>query len=442
MLGLGLVRALEDDWRDVLDAVARRHRFPTSRDVARLGASMARLSAAYNDASVARAAMTAGPEKRRGGDAWADTAPARLGFAFARDVPKGAGAVRELIATGLLRMPEPEPGPPSAPVLRVLDVGAGLGATTWGLVRSLEAAGARGVVEAAWYDPDTRALALGADIARERAALEGGANPAARVTLRVIASGPQPPAGGDSRTGGGSPPFDVVLLGQVLSELDVALSADERLARHADLLGSLLEHRVRGGGSLVVIEPALRDRSRHLHRVRDVLAARGATVFAPCTHGGPCPALAVESDWCHEDLPIDLPPWLVPVARAAGLRHQGLTYSYLVLRKDGARVVDALAPSAPFPAAARLRVVSGPLRSKGKREAFVCGTLPGGDPGIAPAPARVRAVRLDRDETAKNAVWEKLSRGDVVLVAPAPTVERPRIGPSATVTRLGDTESH
>ena len=28
--------------------------------------------------------------------------------------------------------------------------------------------------------------------------------------------------------------------------------------------------------------------------------------------------LAREGDWCHEDLPVDLPPWLVPVARADG----------------------------------------------------------------------------------------------------------------------------
>src|SRR5277367_2734245 len=110
MLGRQLVRPLEDDWRDTLDALARARGWPTTRDVARLGAQVAALSASYNDAARARAAVK-------------DAGAARLGFSFARDVPKGAAAVRELVATGAL---------PQGRTLRVLDLGAGLGATTWG----------------------------------------------------------------------------------------------------------------------------------------------------------------------------------------------------------------------------------------------------------------------------------------------------------------------
>src|SRR5258708_4616968 len=128
MIGFDLVRPLEDDWRDALDAVARARGWPTSRDVAKLAACVAELSQAYNDSMRARAGIR-------------EAGAARLGFAFARDVPKGAAAVRELVATGELRV---------AGTLRVLDVGAGLGATTWGLVRALEAAGARGEVDATW----------------------------------------------------------------------------------------------------------------------------------------------------------------------------------------------------------------------------------------------------------------------------------------------------
>jgi len=74
--------------------------------------------------------------------------------------------------------------------------------------------------------------------------------------------------------------FDLVLAGQILSELDVGASEDVRVARHAELLGAWLERRVEPEGALVVVEPALRDRTRHLHRVRDALVASGATVFA------------------------------------------------------------------------------------------------------------------------------------------------------------------
>ncbi|HEY8042552.1 MAG TPA: small ribosomal subunit Rsm22 family protein [Polyangiaceae bacterium] len=387
MLGRDLVRPLDDGWRETLDAVARSRGWPTSRDVARLAARVTDLSAAYNDASRARAGVR-------------DAGAARLGFSFARDVPKGAAAVRELVATGVLRL---------GGVLRVLDVGAGLGATTWGVVRALEASGARGAVEVTWVDADAEALDLAAAVARRRAG-HGAVELRPRTAARAV--GPLDDLGR----------FGLVLAGQVLSELDVGAPDEVRVERHASLLRGWLERRVDDHGALVVVEPALRDRTRHLHRVRDALAASGATVFAPCLHAAPCPALARDTDWCHEDLPVDLPPWLVPVARAAGLRHEGLTFSYLVLRRDGASLAGVVPARS---GAARLRVVSDAMPSKGKREAFVCGELASGG-GLVPA--RVRAMRLDRDATEANAAWDRLAKGDILTIEPAPQLDRARIG--------------
>jgi len=402
MLGIDLVRPLEDDWRDTIDAVARSRGWPSTHDVAALAACVGSLSAAYNDPRRARAGM------RDGG-------PARLGFAFARDVPKGAGAVRELVATGALRGER----------VRVLDIGAGLGAMTWGLVRALEKAGARGVVDATWVDADAEALAVGAAVARARA---GRGSIELRVTtipgkLELVAWP--------------SEPFDVVLAGHVLSELDVASPQNFRVERHATLLSSWLRDGVGPLGSLVLVEPALRERTRHLHRVRDELAARGATVFAPCLHSVPCPALARPSDWCHEDLPVDLPPWLVPVARAAGLRRQGLTFSYLVVRRDGLRLAGALSSRA---GAGRLRVVSQPMLSKGKREVFLCGELESAGHAVV---SRARVTRLDRDAAPANAEWKGVLRGDLLVVEPAPELERPRIGATTAVgvIRSGNVQS-
>jgi hypothetical protein len=127
-----------------------------------------------------------------------------------------------------------------------------------------------------------------------------------------------------------------------------------------------------------------------------------------------------------------LPAWLAPVARAAGLRREGLTFSYLVLRRGGPTLAGALRGpgGAPAPGAARLRVVSGEMRTKGKREAFVCGELPSAS---GPVAARARLMRLDRDANDANHDWERLRRGDVVLVTPAPELERPRIGSSTSV---------
>jgi ribosomal protein RSM22 (predicted rRNA methylase) len=391
------VRPLEDDWRDALDSVARSRSWPTSHDVARLAARVQELSAAYNDPNRARAGAR-------------EAGAARLGFSFPRDVPKGAAAVREVVATGALARERP---------LRVLDLGAGLGASTWGLARALRAAGSRQAIDATWIDSDAEALEVGASLLRARAGREGD------VELRVRTRA------GSAMTAAGLGRFDVVLVGQVLSELDVAFPEEVRRQRHVDWLRGLFEERTDDGGALVVIEPALRDRARHLHHVRDALASTGVTVFAPCLHAAPCPALARESDWCHEDLAVDLPHWLVPIARAAGLRYEGLTFSYLVLHRGGRRLVDAMpASDGGTVPAARLRVVSDEIRSKGKRELFVCGELPGPSGLVA---SRARLMRLDRDATGANGAWERLKRGDVALVTPAPELERPRVTATSTV---------
>jgi SAM-dependent methyltransferase len=418
---LALVRPLEEDWRDALDAVARSRSWPTSRDVARLASRVVTLSAAYNDPARASASMR-------------DAGPARLGFSFVRDVPKGAAAVRELVSTGAVGLDLRLDRSP----LRVLDVGAGLGATTWGLVRALAASGAQGRVEATWLDSDPDALALAAAIVRARDGRQGAVE--LRVQTRVGAHTSLAGLGGAAR-------FDVVLLGHVLSELDVTAPDEVRVQRHVALLRSLFDARTEDSGALVVIEPALRNRTRHLHRVRDALAASGATIFAPCLHARPCPALARDSDWCHEDLAVDLPSWLVPVATAAGLRREGLTFSYLVLHRGGRR----LAAAQPFASGralpdgllvealpktgggARLRVVSDAMASKGKLEAFVCGELQGEG---GPVAARARLMRLNRDATADNDDWGQSRRGDVIVVNPAPELGRARIHASTSVSLL------
>ncbi len=279
-----------------------------------------------------------------------------------------------------------------------------------------EAKGAR--VEATWVDASTRALDVAAEIVAAR-----GDRDAVTITVRCIPQG----------VGRALPegPFDLVLLGQTLSELDLEVDAPTRVVRHAVLLASLIG-RTEVDGSLVVIEPALRDRTRHLHAVRDAMlgSASPPTVFAPCLHANSCPALAVDGDWCHEDLDVDLPPWLVPVARGAGLRWEGLTFSYLVLRRD-LRTLGGAVSRGP----STVRVVSGMLRTKGKRELFVCGQLGAGA-------GRVRAMRLDRHANATNAAWEELGKGDVVDVAPPFDVARPRVLAETCITTVGEQLDH
>ncbi len=386
-----LVKPLEAEFQARLEGVARRRGLPGGDDVAGLAEAVRALSGLYNQTASAGehgVAVAARAHLR-----------ARLAFSFPRDVPKGAAAVRELVGTGALRLGE---GP-----ARVLDVGAGMGAMTFGLARALAAAGERGALDVVYTDADERVLG----IATELAATTAG--DAVRIVARTARSvaGERPPKG----------PFDVILVGQVLSELDESGTPSARLEAHLALCEQLFSV-LAPSGALVIVEPALRDRTRHLHALRDAWLARGRRVFAPCLHGAACPALASAGDWCHEDLPVDLPPWLVPVARTAGLRWEGLSLSYLVLRRDGLVLADVLP-------AAGLRVVSSLLRTKGKSEAFLCGELSTG-------PGRGRFRRLDRHATAANAAWDRLAKGAILERL---DVDGARVEASTTVRVVAET---
>ena len=383
----------------------------TTKDVARLAPLTSELSRAYNTAQ-AEGRRTKLPLE------------ARIAFSFPRDVPKGAGAVRELVASGVLAIPADRP-------LRVLDLGAGLGAMTWGLVRALVASGASGRVEALLVDEDEEVLRKAVEIGRSARGVLAESSVELAIETRVASLGSTMNA---EQARSWLRPRDVVLLGQVLSEIDPRAEPEARLERQTALVKHLLDAAVAEDGALVIVEPALRERTRHLHALRDrLLEASAATVFAPCLHRGGCPMLPIETEWCHEDLPVDLPPWLVPLARAAGLRWQGLTFSYLVLRKDGKLPASRTGDRATQ---VRFRTVSDLLVSKGKAELFVCG-----EDG-----ARRRIRRLDRDADAGRGIpFEDLRRGDIVTLsatageqpgapaAGAPIDDRGRVVPGAHV---------
>ncbi len=370
------VLALDDDWLACLDRVAERSGL-TLRP-ANLAAEVRALSDAYNTGAFARS-------RTKGALA------ARLMFSFPRDVPKMGAAVRELVLNKHLAVPGDR-------ALRVLDVGAGLGASTWGLVRMLALVRQAGTVDATFVDDDAAALSIAAAVA---AAHKGEGSIELRVTtvrerVRTTTSGR----------------FDVILVGQSLAEIEGEQDEGKTVALLVSLLGVL-----EPDGSLVIVEPALRDRTRRLHRIRDrLLAANAATVFAPCLHAEACPLLADRDAWCHEDLSIDLPKRTASLARAAGLRWQGLTFSYLVLRKDGVTLRGAVREPA-------YRVVSSPIVTKGKRELFLCGY---GE--------RLRLTRLDRDG-AKGDAWESARRGDVLTLEPRPDVGISRIPADTSITR-------
>jgi ribosomal protein RSM22 (predicted rRNA methylase) len=306
---------------------------------------------------------------------------ARAAFFTIADAMKVALPLGELAARDAL---------PARRPLRVVDVGAGCGTMTLGLVVCVD-----GALEVPAIERDAAALRLAA----RSIAVFGGA----RVKLQTVT--------GDVSSA--LPPADLVLLGSVLNELpaEQALRVVERgLAALA------------GDGALIVIEPALRDTSRALHAIRDQVIARGGHVFAPCTRRtAPCPMLASPDDWCHEDRPLKLPPATAELARLTHLRDDGMKLSYLTLRKAP---LDLAADPGAW------RVVAAPHAQKGKLELLGCGA------------SGHRTLRLlKRHRAPGNRELERADRGDVLILTGAAddgtrlelstttTVDRPRSPP-------------
>jgi ribosomal protein RSM22 (predicted rRNA methylase) len=299
---------------------------------------------------------------------------ARAAFFTLADALKPAVALAELRGRGAL---------PSGRPLRVVDVGAGCGAMSLGVVLAVGAASLHLI------DHDGAALKIA------RAAIEGFARSRA-VAVTVTT------AGGDVATAA-VPPADLIVMGSVLNELApaAALAVVERA------LASLAPD-----GALIIIEPALRETARGLHAIRDAVLGRGlAAVFAPCTRTiAPCPMLADERDWCHEERPLELPPRAAAVSRLTGLRDGGMKFAYLVLRPPTA--AGTVGPGTPD----ALRVVSHPAAEKGKVSLYGCG-----------ADGRVELRLLRRNRSEANRGFERAGRGDVLVLADeAPTVDARR----------------
>ncbi|HWN69048.1 MAG TPA: small ribosomal subunit Rsm22 family protein, partial [Haliangium sp.] len=195
-----------------------------------------------------------------------------------------ADAAKILIPLSELHGRDLVPGGP----LRILDVGSGPGAMTLGALDFLHRIGHRAPISVHAVDRDRDALRI-----FRQAVSELGAQLQSELAVTVeqvdLARSHGPAAGAD-----------LILVGNVLNELAPARSR----TLLTELLGVLDP-----AGSLIIIEPALRETARALHELRDFAVTQtGAHVFAPCVRqAAPCPALADEDDWCHEDRPVQLP---------------------------------------------------------------------------------------------------------------------------------------
>jgi len=190
--------------------------------------------------------------------------------------------------------------------------------------------------------------------------------------------------------------FDLIIASNILNEIGTT-------REQASLCQMLIDHHLSQSGVLIIVDPALQKTARALMEVRDLL---NAFILSPCLHERPCPMRAYNRrDWCHFYLEWHCPEIIRKIDRLLGIKHDYLKLAYLILRQT----------PHPLPARGRgkcgeapdlWRVVSSPLKSKGKCEFVLCG-----------AGRLNRILRLDYDRSDLNRAFDCIKRGDIIKVA-------------------------
>ncbi len=190
-------------------------------------------------------------------------------------------------------------------------------------------------------------------------------------------------------------PYDLIIMANCLNELFPAAvdPPAERAAVVAQLLPFLSPH-----GTIMIVEPALRQTARALHQMRNHLFKQGlCTVYSPCLHEGACPALEHPDDWCHEERAWQTPPAIAALDREVGFIKDALKFSYLLLRTDG-RTIVTRSPQT-------FRVVSELRELKGEKRAWLCNET-----------GRPEVGRLDRKASPHNEALDSWHRGAIVQI--------------------------
>jgi len=197
----------------------------------------------------------------------------------------------------------------------------------------------------------------------------------------------------------GDQKFDIILAANLLNEFEDENDA-EKLAK------ACATDFLKDDGLLIVIDPALKESARSLMRLRDrIVHSTDMGVMAPCLHQKECPMLAAnERDWCHFYIEWERPELIRQLDDLTGLDHTHLKMAYLILQTNF-EGRGTTAPSGSSDEGRKTwRVVSSPLKSKGKIEIVLCG-----DNGEL-----LKVMRLDRDGSEANAAMDTIMRGDII----------------------------
>jgi len=198
-------------------------------------------------------------------------------------------------------------------------------------------------------------------------------------------------------------PYDIIIVANSVNE--IAADSQDPVAARTQLLAGLLDVLAQHG-TMMIVEPALRETSRDLYQVRDQLVQDGlCNVYSPCLHEQNCPALMNHLDWCHEERLWDPPASIQAIDKAVGFIKDALKFSYLLLRKDGKTIVNRQ-PDV-------YRVVSELRVMKGEKRAWLCNEV-----------GRREVGRQDRLVSDLNAAFDQWQRGDIVQIGKISHKER------------------
>ncbi|HMN97097.1 MAG TPA: small ribosomal subunit Rsm22 family protein [Phycisphaerales bacterium] len=333
---------------------------------------------------------------------------ARVLYFLCADAPKVHLVLDELRS----RRAGPHPAP-----RRVLDLGAGVGATAAGLLLSL--APGTGPIEIIGIDRDGAALQAWRTVV-DRCAEIAGIEVAARALEADLAADAS-----RSAFGGADLAVAQAVLNETLDGGTAPRVAPPIAACIAGIAGSM---------ETILIEPALRIATRPLHGLRDDMVARGIIrVLAPCLHEGPCPMLTTPRDWCHEVRHWPPTPRVAEIQSLTRRRDDRVRFSFVATSPRRGESDAAAAPGASAATAeaadrrgahAAARIVSDALASKGKVERWLCC-----------ADGVLRRVRLlDRERTESNAAIARARRGALLTIEGLPPGGR--VDPSVRVAPL------
>ncbi|MEM9398684.1 MAG: small ribosomal subunit Rsm22 family protein [Verrucomicrobiota bacterium] len=241
-------------------------------------------------------------------------------------------AMRELLQFRQWRPPvedqsQSEVGVPAGPRMRVLDLGCGLGAASMGAVTEMAH---QGVTQGMLIDAvDQSNLQL--ELLRKLSMDQGNLWPQARwMTHR-----------GNMKTAlqqsvlAQAEGWDMIILSFSLGEAFFG-SDDEQVLNWLKKLSMKLKP----GGLLLVLEPALAETSLRLQRVRDLWLKQESkpSILGPCLHAQACPMLQRHGTkhWCHEVHSWHVPALTEEINRKFDApRHlHELKFSFLALTND------------------------------------------------------------------------------------------------------------